>query len=137
MDLSLLTAPDIGPWLFIGLCAASFATALLGTLTGAAGGLILLALMANILRPDVLVPVHTVVQLGQGLSRTLVMRKHVVWETVGPFIIGATLGALVGAKVFVALPMGWLQLILGVFILLVTWLPRRTRRERSRQSRRR
>ncbi len=124
MDFSLLTAPDIGPWLFLGLCFASFATALLGTLTGAAGGLILLALMANILRPEVLIPVHTVVQLGQGVSRTLIMRQHVVKETVLPFVIGATTGAIVGAKVFVSLPMGWLQLILGFFILLVTWMPK-------------
>ncbi len=124
MDISIFTAPDIGPWLFAGLCFASFATALLGTLTGAAGGLILLALMANILRPEVLIPVHTVVQLGQGVSRTLIMRQHVVKATVLPFVIGATTGAIVGAKVFVSLPMGWLQLILGCFILLVTWMPK-------------
>ena len=124
MDFSIFTAPDIGPWLFAGLCFASFATALLGTLAGAAGGLILLALMANVLRPEVLIPVHTVVQLGQGISRTLVMRKHVVWETVTPFVIGAVAGAIAGAKIFVALPMGWLQLILGFFILLVTWIPK-------------
>lgn len=124
MDLSLFSAPDVGPWVFFGLCFASFATALLGTLTGAAGGLILLAIMANIVRPEVLIPVHTVVQLGQGISRTLVMRKHVVWETVAPFMVGATIGAIAGAKIFVALPMGWLQLILGCFILLVTWMPK-------------
>ena len=124
MDFSIFTAPDVGPLLFLGLCFASFATALLGTLTGAAGGLILLALMANVLRPEVLIPVHTVVQLGQGVSRTLVMRKHVVWETVAPFVVGAVLGAVAGAKIFVSLPMGWLQLILGFFILLVTWMPR-------------
>ena len=66
MDLSLFSAPDVGPFLFFGLCFASFATALLGTLTGAAGGLILLALMANVLRPEVLIPVHTVVQLASA-----------------------------------------------------------------------
>ncbi len=124
MDLSLFTAPDVGPWLFAGLCFASFATALLGTLTGAVGGLILFAIMANILRPEVLIPVHTVVQLGQGISRALIMRKHMVRETILPFTIGAVTGAIAGAKIFVLLPMGWLQLILGFFILLVTWMPK-------------
>ena len=124
MDLSIFSAPDVGPLMFLGLCFASFATALLGTLTGAAGGLILLALMANVLRPEVLVPVHTVVQLGQGISRAVVMRGHLVRETVLPFVVGATLGALAGAKVFVSLPLGWLQLILGFFILFVTWMPK-------------
>ena len=40
-----------------------------------------------------------------------------------PFVVGAVIGAAAGAKVFVALPMPWLQAILGAFILLVTWMP--------------
>lgn len=52
------------------------------------------------------------------------MRKWVMWETVLPFTIGAIIGAAAGAKLFVALPISALQLILGIFILFVTWLPR-------------
>jgi uncharacterized membrane protein YfcA len=44
-------------------------------------------------------------------------------STLWPFIAGAAIGAAAGAKVFVALPMQWLQAILGAFILLVTWMP--------------
>jgi uncharacterized membrane protein YfcA len=43
--------------------------------------------------------------------------------TLLPFLVGSAIGAALGAKVFVALPIGWLQAILGGFILLVTWLP--------------
>ncbi len=120
----LFTAPDIGPWLFAGLCAASFATALIGVVTGAAGGLILLAIMANTMRPEALLAVHTFVQLGQGFTRTFVMWHYVMRETVLPFIVGAVIGAALGAKIFISLPMFVLQLILGIFILVVTWLPR-------------
>jgi uncharacterized protein len=67
--------------------------------------------------------VHTVVMLGTGLSRTVIMWRFVMRDTLLPFIIGAALGAAAGAKVFVALPMAWLQAILGAFILLVTWMP--------------
>lgn len=120
----LFTAPDIGPGLFAALCAASFATAFIGVVTGAAGGLILLAIMANTMRPDALIAVHTCVQLGQGFTRTFVMWRYVMRETVLPFILGAALGAALGAQIFVALPLYVLQLILGVFILVVTWIPR-------------
>lgn len=124
MDVSFFSAPDVGPWLFAGLCFASFATAFIGVVTGAAGGLILLAILANILRPEVLVPVHTVVQLGQGVTRSIIMWRHVMKPTVLPFVIGAIIGALAGARIFVTLPISVLQLILAFFILFVTWVPR-------------
>jgi len=120
----LYTAPDIGPWMFAGLCAASFVTAFIGVVTGAAGGLILLATMANVMRPDALIAVHTVVQLGQGISRTIVMWPHVMREVLAPFTVGAAVGAAIGAQIFIALPVWTLQLILGVFILFITWVPR-------------
>ena len=118
-----LVAPDVGPLLFLGLSVASFVTAFIAVFTGAAGGVILLAIMATVMPPAVVVPVHTVVMLGTGISRTAIMWRFVLRGTVLPFIVGATIGAAAGAKVFVALPMSWLQAILGAFILLVTWMP--------------
>jgi uncharacterized membrane protein YfcA len=121
--MDFLGTPDVGPLLFASLCAASFVTAFIGVFTGAAGGVILLALMAMAMPPTAVIPVHTVVMLGTGLSRTVIMWRFVMRDTLLPFIIGAALGAAAGAKVFVALPMAWLQAILGAFILLVTWMP--------------
>jgi uncharacterized membrane protein YfcA len=80
--------------------------------------------MAMAMSPAVVIPVHTVVMLGTGLSRTMVMWRYVMRGTLLPFIAGATIGAIAGANVFVALPMAGLQGILGAFILLVTWMPR-------------
>ncbi len=121
--MELLAAPGVEPLAFVGLCAASFATAFIGVFTGAAGGLILLAIMAMVLPPIALIPVHTVVQLGSGVTRTAIMWRHVMRGTLLPFLVGALIGAAAGAKVFVALPTAWLQGILGVFILAVTWMP--------------
>jgi len=122
--MDFLGTPDVGPLWFMGLTAASFATAFIGVSTGAAGGVILLAIMAIAMPPTAVIPVHTVVMLGTGLSRTVVMWRHVMRGTLLPFIAGATIGAVLGANVFVALPMAALQAILGGFILLVTWMPR-------------
>ena len=121
--MDFLGTPDIGLGLFAGLALASFVTAFIGVFTGTAGGVILLALMALVMPPSVLVPVHTVVQLGSGVSRTIIMWRYVMRQIVPPFIIGAALGAAFGAKTFVALPTSWLQAIIGGFILLVTWMP--------------
>lgn len=110
--------------LFIGLSVASFFTAFIGLFTGTAGGLILLALMAVVMPPASVVPVHTLVQLGSGCSRTIIMWRWVMRGTILPFLGGAVFGAALGAKTFVALPPSMLMGILGVFILIVTWLPK-------------
>jgi len=122
--MEFLGMPDVTPLVFFGLPAASFLTAFLGVSTGAAGGLMLLAIMAIVLPPAVLIPIHTVVQLGSGVSRTLIMWRYVMSGTIAPFVVGAVVGAAVGAKIFIALPMTMLQGILGAFILAVTWMPR-------------
>ena len=132
--MDFLATPDVGPLLFVGLTAASFATAFIAVLTGAAGGVLLLAIMAMVLPPAALIPVHTVVMLGTGVTRTMIMWRYVMRGTLLPFVAGSAIGSAAGAKVFVALPTAWLQGILGAFILLVTWMPSlgRLGAERSR-----
>jgi uncharacterized protein len=122
--MELLFTPEISPLLFAGLTAASFVSAFISVFTGAAGGVLLLALMAMVVPPSVVIPVHTVVMLGTGAARTLIMWRHVMRGTLLPFVIGSAIGAAAGAKVFVALPITHLQAILGAFVLLVTWLPK-------------
>ena len=102
--MDILGTPDIGPLLLVGLSLASFVTAFIGVFTGTAGGVILLAIMAMVMPPTAVIPVHTVVMLGTGLSRTVIMWRFVMRGTLLPFIGGAVVGAAAGAKVFVALP---------------------------------
>ncbi|HZO44396.1 MAG TPA: sulfite exporter TauE/SafE family protein [Xanthobacteraceae bacterium] len=122
--MDFLFTPEIGPLLFAGLSLASFISGFIGVFTGAAGGVLLLALMAMVVPPTVVIPVHTVVMLGTGAARTMIMWRHVMRGTLLPFVIGSVIGAALGANVFVALPINWLQAILGGFILLVTWMPK-------------
>ena len=132
--MDFLGTPDVGPLVFFALTLASFAAAFIGVFTGAAGGVVLLGLMAMVMPPLAVIPVHTVVMLGSGVTRTMLMWRHVMRGTLLPFIVGGAIGAAAGAKIFIALSTAWLQLILGVFILLVTWLPNlgRVGAERSR-----
>jgi uncharacterized membrane protein YfcA len=134
MDSAFLGVPGVDAWLFAELSAAAFATTMFGVVVGTAGGLVLLGIMAFVFPPAILVPVHTFVQLGAGASRAVMLRRWILRPTVIPFALGAAVGAAAGARIFVALPETWLQGILGVFILVVTWLPRfgRVGSERNR-----
>src|SRR6187549_3246392 len=122
--MEFLGTPDIGALAFFGLTLASLVTSFIGVFTGAAGGIVLLGLMATAMPPLALIPVHTVVMLGSGATRTMIMWRHVMRPAVLPFVIGSVIGAAVGARVFVALTTVWLEFILGTFILLVTWMPK-------------
>jgi uncharacterized membrane protein YfcA len=123
MDSQFLGVPDMDALIFFSLALASFCTALFGMITGAGGGPILLALMAMVLPPAILIPVHTVVQLGVGSSRVLLLRNFILWPTMLPFIAGSIVGAAAGAPIFVSLPGAALQAIVALFILLVAWMP--------------
>lgn len=123
-NMDFLGTPDIGALAFVGLMVASLVTSFIGVFTGAAGGIVLLGLMAMVMPPLALIPVHTVVMLGSGVTRTMIMWRNVMRPAVIPFVVGSLLGAALGARVFVALSTMWLELILGVFILFVTWMPK-------------
>jgi uncharacterized membrane protein YfcA len=77
-----------------------------------------------VMPPAALIPVHTVVMLGSGVTRTMIMWRYVMRGTLLPFLLGSVIGAAAGAKIFIALSPSLLQAILGIFILLVTWMPR-------------
>ncbi len=124
MDIQFLGVPDMDALVFFSLALASFCTAMFGMITGAGGGPVLLALMAMVLPPAILIPVHTVVQLGVASSRVFFLRGYILWATMLPFVAGSIAGAATGAPIFISLPGAALQAIIGGFILVIAWMPR-------------
>ncbi len=124
MEGGFLGVPDVDVWLFVGLTAASFFTHFFGMVTGAAGGLLLLATLASFFPPAVVVPLHTIIQLATNIGRIAIMWRFVLRELLPPFLIGSAIGAFAGAQIFVALPDGVLQGIIACFILISMWLPK-------------
>ncbi|MEO1083847.1 MAG: sulfite exporter TauE/SafE family protein, partial [Acidobacteriota bacterium] len=110
----------LGPWLLV---AVSFFSSALTAVLGIGGGIFLIALMPGLLPMAAVVPVHGVVQLASNASRAFFARDHIAWQPLAPFAAGAVLGAVAGSRVLVELPERWLTLLLGLFILLVTWTP--------------
>jgi uncharacterized protein len=99
------------------LVAASLVTSFISAAFGIGGGFTLIALLALLLPPAALIPVHGIVQVGSNAGRVSIMLKDVVWRPVLPFVIGTVIGASLGAMVVVQLPPWAVQLALGIFII--------------------
>ena len=103
------------------LVVASFFTSALTAAFGVGGGVAMLALMGLFVPVAALIPVHGAVQLGSNTGRAWHQRAHVRRDIFGPFLVGSLIGAVAGAFVVVQLPDALLKLILGAFVIAVTW----------------
>ncbi|HEX4917441.1 MAG TPA: sulfite exporter TauE/SafE family protein [Limnobacter sp.] len=105
--------------LFLGLTA--FFTSAITAAMGVGGGVVLLALMAQLVPPALLIPLHGAAQLMSNTSRVLVQRKHIHWAYIKPFTVGAILGGAALTPLVLWVPTWIGQVVLGIFILLATW----------------
>lgn len=98
----------------------SFLTACLG----AGGGIILLGTMAQVLPPQLIIPLHGVVQLGSNAGRATMSWRHINWGLIARFLPGALVGAFIGHYILVALPPAVMYLTIASFILYLCWGPK-------------
>lgn len=126
-EAPFLGVPEIDGLIFAGLSFTAFAGTFIGVVTGTAGGLMVLAIMAFFFPPALLVPLHTLAQLGASTSIAFFLRRFILRPTVIPFLVGAAIGAALGGQIFISLPAALLQGIIGMFILLLAWMPKFTR----------
>ncbi|MDX1484816.1 MAG: TSUP family transporter [Alphaproteobacteria bacterium] len=108
-------------WAFFGLCAISFVGSFIAAALGLGGGILVLAVMALVLPPTVLIPVHGVVQLGSNLGRAILLARQVLYAVVPAFVLGAAIGAGFGAHLVLTLPLWLLLSLLALFVLYGTW----------------
>ena len=121
MDVAQFLPEGLGVAPAILLVVASFFTSALTAAFGIGGGIAMLALMGLFVPVAALIPVHGAVQLGSNTGRAWHQRANVRFDIAIPFVIGSVIGAIVGAFVVVQLPDAVLKLVLGVFIVAVTW----------------
>ncbi|WP_114418433.1 sulfite exporter TauE/SafE family protein [Marinospirillum perlucidum] len=91
---------------------------------GVGGGVLLLAIMALLVPPAAIIPLHGMVQLGSNANRTLMTWKHLDWKRLAAFFPGVLVGAWLASLFLVQLPMQWLQLGIAGFILFLCWGPK-------------
>lgn len=105
------------------LIIAAFLTATLSGFLGMGGGILLLTVMATYFPPAVLIPLHGAVQLVSNSVRLAMSWRDVSWTILLPMVAGSVVGVVVGSQVVVNLPESGYQFVMGLFILIMTWLP--------------
>ncbi|SFX61045.1 sulfite exporter TauE/SafE family protein [Marinospirillum alkaliphilum] len=105
------------------ILAAGLTSAITASI-GVGGGVLLLAVMALMLPPAAIIPVHGMVQLGSNLNRALMTLKDIDWKLLAAFTPGAIFGAWLASLFLVQLPMNLLLLTIAGFILFLTWGPK-------------
>ena len=99
------------------LLAVSLVGGIVSAVAGIGGGILMLAVLASVIPPAALIPVHGIVQIGSNIGRVIVLFKHIAWPIVPPFLIGAVVGAGLGGATAVNLPPDVVRLAVGLFIL--------------------
>jgi len=118
-----LLPAGVDPLLALLLIGLSFVTSMITATFSLGGGLLMVAVLALVFPPAVVVPVHGAVQLGSNAGRALVQRNHIQWHLILWISLGAVLGVIVGAQFASLLPEHLFTLIIGVFVLITAWLP--------------
>ena len=98
-------------------------TSTLAGVFGMGGGVPLITVMPGLVPAAAIIPLHAVTQLASNGSRALFGWRHIDPTLLPPFLLGGVLGALAGAVLFSQLDLSWLPALIGVVILLLTWLP--------------
>ncbi|RBP80039.1 sulfite exporter TauE/SafE family protein [Marinomonas rhizomae] len=124
MSLSVLFFDQVSLDVFILLVAMAGLTSFFTASFGAGGGVMLLAVMAQILPPQLIIPLHGVAQLGSNAGRAVMSWRHIDWKLIGAFLPGAIFGAFIGSFVLVSLPPVIMYLTIAVFILYLCWGPK-------------
>ena len=113
--------PDISPVAFAILLLCSFLGSLLSASAGIGGGSFLIAVMASLVPPAALIPLHGLVQLGSNASRAYLTREHTQWRKIAFFALGALLAATLAGLLLGMLDPHYIPPLVGVFILWLSW----------------
>ena len=115
--LETFLPPEISLVVASALMVVSFLASLITAAFGIGGGVVMIAVLASLLPPAALIPVHAVVQVGSNAGRALIMRAHIDWPVWMVFLAGTVVGVAVGGVIVIDLPPSLIQIGIGVFIL--------------------
>ena len=100
-----------------------FLTSSLTAVIGMGGGVLLITLMPGLVPPAAIIPVHACTQLASNVSRAAFGWRAIDPTIIPAFTIGAVAGAWLGGEIYASLNLHWLPTLMGVLILLFTWVP--------------
>jgi uncharacterized membrane protein YfcA len=99
------------------LIPVSLAASALSGVIGMGGGVLLLAVMATVLAPPLVVPLHGVVQLTSNSTRAVTLLRHVDWRIVLAYCPTLIAGVFFGLQFYRESEMEWFRPLIGLFVL--------------------
>lgn len=105
------------------LVGLSFFTSIITATFSLGGGILMVAVMALVFPPAIVVPLHGCVQLGSNAGRALLQRAHIQWQMIVWISLGAIAGTIIGGQFAYLMPEQFLTLAIGLFVLVSVWLP--------------
>ncbi len=116
----------LGLYWAVGIALLSVLTAAVTAVFGIGGGIMIMVALLMVLPPSVVLPVHSLIQMASGVSRTHAFRQYVNWPLIAWYGAGSFVGMLIASQVFVALPEKVLLFCMGGFVLWSVWSPKLT-----------
>lgn len=113
------------------LVLGGFAAWALSTVAAGGGAILLIPFVSFLVGAQAVAPVVTLTSLIGGPARIYVFWRDVDWRIVRWYLPGAIPGAFLGGWAFSQVQVGWLQVILGFFLISTVWQYRFGERERS------
>ncbi len=117
---------------FVVLVSGAFAAAFCAAAFSAGGALIVLAATSAVLPVSQIVPLHSTLLLGSLVARVYLFRHYVDLSIVRPFMLGSFVGAMVGSRIYVAIPTELIATFIATLMLIAIWLPEISWRPRMR-----
>ena len=124
VHLGALVAPRVcarlsGVEVLLLAALAAFALAVLSSVAGFGGGVLLLPVFTAFFGLRAAIPMLTLTALASNGGRVWFNRNDIRWPLVGWFALGAVPFAVIGGFVFAYAPLAPLQKMLGVFLIAV------------------
>ena len=115
-------------WVFVILALAALITSIISAILGMAGGMLLLATMLCFMSHGEVIPTHAAVQIASNGTRALAFVRNVDGRTYARFALGMVPGAAIGMLLLWAIgepgrSEPYLKTLIGVYILVATYLP--------------
>lgn len=102
----------------------SLATSTIAGLFGVGGGMLLIAVRPLVLPANLIIPLHSVIQLVSNVSRCAMGFRALQWQFVPGFLLGSVVGVGFFGLFFINLPSPYLPVRIGCFLLLSIWSPK-------------
>ncbi|HQZ12764.1 MAG TPA: sulfite exporter TauE/SafE family protein, partial [Devosia sp.] len=121
MSFASLLPAGLDPLMALALIGLSFVTSLITATFSLGGGILMIATLALVFPPAVVVPLHGAIQLGSNSGRALIQREHIQWHMIVWITLGVLIGAVLGGQFASLVPDEALTVVIAIFVLITAW----------------